>query len=353
MGSGKRFAPYPTSDRLSLSLSAFDDPTRPGQVDFEGIQRESEIEMGKELPIYDVSGLDWARLTFRLEADLDPRELTRILPDTADPKSNAVVLVSLVCKSTKYRHGLRLRPSGEARWVGDAVVSRSDVKGTVQLHPMLVRTTSVPGKRGVDQRPGMILATGDPVALYTDPPNRLIEGAIEVRWQDFAKSKNDWREQHSSDVFHLEPYGAVPVLYLNEGHAQFRQLLDNNSKRGADAALRDVTAAMIAQTTWTQLAVAALGAIEYDEESGEAELPGASWQRDLLIAFLPRMYASIADEMQVRRAAEDFNDPADGLPALMARVGSAVQDLVRTSKHVESAIRAYDEIREKIEEVQE
>ncbi|CAN5346678.1 hypothetical protein BH24GEM3_BH24GEM3_07720 [soil metagenome] len=350
MASGKRFAPYPTSDRLSLSLSAFDDPTSPGQLEFEGIQRKSEI--GIEQSVYDVSDRDWAKLTFRLETDLDPRELTRILPDTADPKSDAVVFVSLVCKSTKYRHGLRLRPSGEARWVGEAVVSRSDVKGTVQLHPMLVRTTRVPGKSGVPHHPGMILATGDPVALYTDPPSRLIEGAIEVRWQDFAKSKNDWREQHSSDVFHLEPYRDAPVLYLNEGHAQFRQLLENDSKRGADAALRDVTAAMIAQTTWTQLAVAALGEIVYDEESGEAELPGASWERDLLVAFLPRMYPSVADEMQVRRAAADFNASTE-LPALMARIGSAVQDLVRTSKHVEGAIRAYDEMREKIEEVQE
>jgi hypothetical protein len=345
MATAKRFAPYPTSDRISLALAAFDDPAKPGEVDFDNVQRTSEFDPSGDLPVYDVSEKKWDKLSFQLTAELATPELDRILGDSGTAE-DLQMIVTIVCKATKFRHGVVLLKSGEGRWVGDAALARNDVRGTVQVNPILVRSTSVPG---TGQQRGTMLATGETVAIYIDPPHRMIEGALEVRWDDFAQSGNDWRKTHPSDVFHLEPYGDAPVLYLNDGHVQMRQLLDNDSKRGADAALRDVTAALIAQTVWTQLAVIALASIDHDPESGNAELPPGGWQRDLLLAFLPRMYPGVADDLQARRAAADL-DSVDGISGLMARVGSAVQDLVRTSKHVESAIRAYDSMRMDFEE---
>lgn len=351
-----RLAPYSISERLELRLSGFDDPTSSEPLEFEEGPPEDRGAFGDFVQrTYDAidTKREWKALSFNLHASLPEDELSRVLPSTSDPADDAALLVSVTCKSTKFRHGVRLDWNGDGSWHGDATIRRSDVEGGVRLRPLLVRATAVPARenddeRGGTQEPGMVIGMGDPVSLHVDEHRSIIDTPIDVKWDRFSRSANDWRRDHDSDVYHLVPQGDVPTLWVNEDIGGLRALLGSETDEGPEAALRDTTAVMIAQSVWIQLAVAAFAAVDFDASTGEAELPSGGWQRDVVTTLLPRMYPGNDEDEQLRLLASDFDDP-DGVQTLMARAGTAVQDLVRTYRYVEFALRAHETLQEEPE----
>lgn len=349
-----RLAPYPISEKLELRLSDWDDPTKDVPIEVQEGEGQNRRAFGEFLQrTYNVVETDppWGTLGFKMHASLPEQELKRVLPDTSDPAEDLTLLVSLACKKAKYRHGVTLEWTGDGTWVGDVSLRKQDVQGTVRLRPMLVRSTALPspkgdgGTSGSPVEPGMMVAMGDPISLYVDEPQNLFDTPIEVRWDVFATSENSWRKAHKSDVFHLEPHGTLPTLTINEGIEGLRRLLDSEGGDGPDAALRDITAVSIAQSVWLQLAVVAFGAVDFDEDTGEAELPTEAWQRDVVETLLPRMYPGPDEEQKLSSLGGDLND-RDGIKTVMERAGSAVQDLIRTYRYVESALRARESLRE-------
>lgn len=351
-----RLAPYAISERLELHLSGLDDPTSPEPLEFEEGPPEERGAFGDFVQrTYDATDPDreWEALSFKLHASLPEDELARILPPTSDPADDAALIVSLSCKSTKFRHGVRLDWAGEGSWHGAATLRRADVEGGIRLRPLLVRATAVPageedGSGANAQEPGMVIGMGYPVSLHVDEHRSIVDTPIDVKWDRFSRSSNDWRREHDSDVYHLEPHGEVPTLWVNEDIGGLRALLGSETDEGPEAALRDTTAVMIAQSVWIQLAVAAFAAVDFDESTGEAELPDGTWQRDVVTTLLPRMYPGNDEDEQLRLLASDFDDPA-GVQTVMGRVGTAVQDLVRSYRYVEFALRAHETLQEEPE----
>lgn len=354
MGKPVRLAPYPISERLELRLSGFDDPTKEGPLEFEEGPPEDRGAFGefvqRTYSVTDATG-DWTALSFNLTASMPEEELSRVLSSTSDPGEDAALVVSMACKATKFRHGIRLDWGDDGSWYGDAILRRADVEGGLRLRPLLVRSTAVPtedeGRAGtrIAQEPGMVIGMGEPVSLHVDERQSIVDTPIDVKWDSFTRSANEWRSDHDSDVYHLEPHGEVPTLWVNEDITGLRALLESEVDEGPEAALRDTTAVMIAQSVWIQLAVAAFAEVDFDERTGEAELPTGSWQRDVVTTLLPRMYPGNDEDEQLRLLASDFADP-DGIQSVMERVGSAVQDLVRTYRYVEFALRAQETLQE-------
>jgi len=334
-----RLAPYATSDGMDIELLDFDDPTQ-GSVRIEPAASGGGFEFSGRTYDFSHPELKWDKLSFRIRVSLDGDELKRILPRTSDPVKDTAVVVSLICPSTKFRHGVKLHPIEEGRWGGDAIVQRLDLKGTVQLRPTLVRTTSIPSGEGEGYGTWVraIIATGPPATMFVDPPIHVLHGAVDVEWEDFTQSSNPWRRNNDADVFNLEPHGESPRLYLNLRYKQLRPLLDTKARRGVDAGLRDLTATAIAQTVWVQLFMAAAGSLEFDQDTGESELPPSGWRRDLIQRFLPYLYPGMDPELQVRQLGQELHE--GGLEPLMAKVGTAAQQMVGTFKMIEAAIRA-------------
>lgn len=360
MSKAVQLYPHRVSTALRLRLADFDDPETGRAVSVHGTRDPgpAEVEDDAAEPergpdAYDACSAagSWRKLTFRLTAELPAAELARVLPSTSDVATDAALVVSITCQATKYRHGVRLARTKAGHWSGHATLQRSDVSGVVALVPRLVRVTGIPASEDlpVATRVGSVLATGDSVALYVDvPPSAVLHSTVMTAWEDFADSDHAWRREHSDDVFHLEPYGAVPRLYLNSHYAQLRQLLESEAKRGPEASLRDLTAAMIAQPALLQLATVALTSLEPDEDSGAVQSP-SGWRGDLLASVLPRLYPEEASaDARLRRAAREVRD-ADGAPGVQARLGSVVQDMIAAFKTIEAAARAHEASREREE----
>ena len=343
-----RLSPYPLSESLSLELSEFDDPTNGEAVAVEVIRPDPTLDfLEQAATAYDAAAVPWNKLGFRMTASLPASDLEDVTPPGTDVRKDLCLLVSVMCPATKYRHSVTLTSKGPAKWTGAFVLQRHDVKGQVFLRPLLVRRTALLGEEGdgsLVQRAGSIIAQGAPRPIYVDPIVRDLRTLADVEWEDFSQSLNDWRRAHHTDLYHLELYLDRPKLFLNSANPQMRTLLESEQRTGVDAALRELLATVVAQSTWLQLAVAALASIEYDESEGVASLPGSLWMDALLRVYLPQLYPHLTEDVQLREAAQDVRDPSS-YQALVGKLGSVVQGSTEAWRAMELALRAREQDR--------
>jgi hypothetical protein len=348
--------PYEVSERLILRLSDFDDPSTGTPVSVRELN-SARAANGEALDdggpaAYDATKSDqWKKLTFKLTVTLVDGELERILPPTSDVRNDTSLVVLITCPLTRYRRGIRLRQNSSGQWVGHATIQRDDVRGSLTLRPQLVRVSSIAetGELPYATREGALIALGELVPIYIDalPPSlgSGLSASVAMAWEDFANSDDPWRREHSDDVYHLEPFGPEPRLWLNSRYSQLRELLESAAKRGREAALRDMFGILVAQPVWLQLCMTAISALEVDEDSGGVSSP-SGWRGDLASMVLPRLYPEEPDpEERLRRAASESRE-ADGSASLASRLGTVVQGLLTSYKTVELTLRTFENVRD-------
>lgn len=342
-----RISPFAFSDGIQLALSDFDDPVSGHQV--------SPVTRGAlggdgDLPMtYDVSAEPpWRKLTLGLSAQISEIELRRVVPPGRDAKHDVSLVVSIACPSTKCRHGAMLAPKSAGVWAGHATLSREDVRGVVSLRPMLVLTprSSKPSlEAGYANRRGSVIGRGDPLQLMVDASALSpTQALVTTVWEDFSSSENSWRREHSNCLFHLEPYSDRPRLFLNARYSELREILNSEAERGAEAAVRDLTAALIADSVWVQLAVVAASAATVEEDDS-VTITGAEWKRLLVENLLPALYPDEGSAGErLRRLGADLHE-GTGAESLVSRIGTVVQEMVATHRVVEAAVRAHEVLR--------
>jgi len=358
MSKAVQLYPHAVAATLDLRLRDFDDPATGRAIAAVEIRRSAEGDeesSSDQIAGYDVSSVsEWRKLSFRVTAELSREELQRVLPPTSSFETDATMVVLMTCPSTKFRHGVRLRHLKDGIWSGTVAIQRDDVKGVITLRPQLARATGIPA---ADDLPfatsaRSLVAVGEPVSLYVDVDTGggrgLLQSTVMIAWEDFANSDHAWRREHSDDLFHVEPFGTEPRLYLNSRYAQLREIMESDAKRGSEAALRDMMAVMIAQPALLQLATAAITGLEVDEDSGSVEVP-SGWRANLLASVLPRLYPEEpSPEDRLQRAAQEVRE-SDGAASLLARLGSVIQELTSSYKTVETALRTHEAARDREE----
>lgn len=337
----KTLTPYEFS--WDLQVRPYDpyDPTQ-DNIDIKWSERLSEDGEIQELDLTHVDH-DWRELVFELRADLAQSELDRILPEASDPVTDTMLLTSVRCAATKYRRIAILDPIDKGAWKGSIHLYRDDVRSVVELHTFLVRSTSIPTGGMPDGRVanerGSIIAEAKVIRLVVEEANKPVKGAPHVAWEDFTQSDHPWRRAHSSDLCYFEADGHEPTLWLNSSYREFREVLHSSAERGVGAAVRYLSNAMLAQNVWSQVILAAVAGIVVDESTGAVDAP-QDWRRDVLLGLLPRMFPETpSDEQQMRQAAEMLRSP-DQVGTFVARMGSAVQEVVGAGKLFQMAVRA-------------
>jgi hypothetical protein len=341
-----RISPFAVSDGIQLSLSDFDDPVSGRPV--------SSVTRGAlggdgEPTVYDVSAEPpWRKLTLGLTANVSETELRRVLPPGLASKHDVSLVVSIACPSTKFRHGATLGAKSAGTWAGHLTLSREDLRGVVSLRPLLVLTprSSKPLlEAGYAHRGGSVIGRGDTLQLMVDASALSpTQALVTTVWEDFSSSENSWRREHSNSLFHLEPYSDRPRLFLNARYSELREILNSEAERGAEAAVRDLTAALIADSVWVQLAVVAASAATIEEDDS-VTITGAEWKRLLVENLLPALYPDEANAAErLRRLGADLHE-GTGAESLLSRIGTVVQEMVATHRVVEAAVRAHEVLR--------
>lgn len=307
-----------------------------------GIRVEREDEIGQERWDLVEAKPTWNGVELDLAFTLTAEQLVEIVPDPATCHDDLVGIVSVMCASTNYRRGVRLLPGAEGEWRGTLLLPREDVYGLVELTPTVVRSRPAPAD--TDPRfasfPGAVLATGKAVQLICDRSGRRYDGSMEYVWEDFAQSKNSWRKARKDDVFHLEP-GDTPTLFLNLRWPFLKPLLDFEGRSGTGAAMRDLTAATIAQGAWTQLFATAVASIVRDEDA--YDVPGEVWRKDLVNVVLAEAYAELPADQRMGMAYEEWHDGATVGP-LMSKIGAVAQSRATLGRLMDRAAKAMEAV---------
>jgi hypothetical protein len=291
----------------------------------------------------------WRSLHLTLEANLPIDELGKILPEGSSAKENTILLVSVHCAATMLRQVVVLGFAGDARWRGEFTLRKAEVRGTVRFRCRLVRRTEIPGTTEAGAVPvarhrAAVIAEARDLSLIVDESHRSIGGPLKITWEDFRRSDNSWRHDHPADVFHLEPYGSEPVLWLNARYEKLRAALHSRTAYGADAAVRYLGNALLAQTAWVQLFVASLGGAMKDETLDAVENPPEAWKKGVLTKFLPRMFPELPESDRLAHAFDELTSP-DQVGSVVSLLGTAAQEVMATYRQVESAIRAAEHSR--------
>ena len=335
-----RLYPHDVATGLQLRLLDAFDTVNEETVDLSGVMENDDDE---PFVSYDVSdpSLGWTELSLSLEADLASDELKSVLPKGGDPSKDLALVVSVRCAATKTRDAFFLEHVQTGKWEGDILLRRANARGSVDIVPMLARTTARPGKSGssvaVDR--SAIVAQGSGLRFVVDRSDGPIHGDIDFKWEDFRKSESSWRRDHDSDVFHLDPSREQPQLFLNTRYRKLKAALLDNKRSGVDAVVRNLSNAALAQSVWIQLFVVAAGSIRLDREDGNVEPPAEEWKRHVLRRFGGLIFPERNEADRLRAFAEQMNS-GDQIGTLMSKAGSAAQEIVGTYKLVESAIRA-------------
>src|SRR6267143_405859 len=191
-----RILPFPSSEGLVLSLTNFDDPSEGREI----TPVDGGMSGGTELvSSYDlVTDPPWKKLTMRITAKLPTSELERVVPEACDRTRDLVLVVSVACPATKYRHGIALTPGSDGTWSGLLTLVRADLSGVLILKPSLTLasgTPEPPARRQLDR--GTVVARGQPVRLIIDGHAQQNVGALVVTlWEDFSASESIWRREH-------------------------------------------------------------------------------------------------------------------------------------------------------------
>jgi hypothetical protein len=333
-----RFEPYVISHDVVLRISDPYDPTNEDH-DF-GWRHSGDID--DPLLTFDLTGdHKWSELRASVEASLAPEEIKRILPPTSMVEKDSMLLLSIRCPATKLRQTIRLEYAPIGRWRGEIQLRRSTVRSAVELYPLLVRTSTIPGEPvlpGLARTTSAIIADGGGVRLRIDASEPSLKGALSVEWEDFRESRNTWRKAHASDLFHLDLDGSEPKVWLNSAYSSVKSSLHSTTVKGPEAMIRHLVNALIAQTVWMQLFVAATGSLVHDEDLGEIQgMDG--WRGRVLADLTSKIMPERAEEDRIPELVDRFRSQ-EQIAALLSEAGTAVQGMLPTYQLVEKAIRA-------------
>lgn len=344
--------PHRVTRAIELLLSDFDDPLSEGRI---VVEKPKPVEVAGSTTtsqVYTVQGEQdhWKRLSFDIEARIPQDQLDWLLPAGTRLSSATRLVVLLTCRSTKFRHGVRLEPHDRGVWRGSVALAREDVVRSVFLTPQLLLSQDIDtgGDSSYATTRSSIIGVGDRIRIDLSRPISGEASPVEVFWEDFESSANPWRRSHAEDVFSLA-IEERPVVYLNSRYSELRDILESTAKRGQQAAQRELTAALIAQPVLVQLSSIALLAVESEDDSDAPSIPGG-WRGDLVNALIPVLYPGMPNtDVAMRRLAEETRD-SYARADLFSRLGSCVQRMISTQHAVETAIRAFEAGRGEVEQ---
>lgn len=214
-------------------------------------------------------------------------------------------------------------------------LDRDEYRGTVNLEPYLVRSDNRDsGPTNCASKAGSRLANGEPWVVRLDEPTDG-GGLLMPIIEDFEDTDRLPDDNHIHHLSLDEPRN--PQLYLNRGHPQVVNVLENEGATGGPPRLRDVLYDYIEHSVWTQLLIQT--ARDTDTDTGETK---HSWQDDVLEIFIDDLYPELDEDMAAVQLATDVRS-AEDLPALVQKIEQAVHqryDIPQdTTKLIEEAIQ--------------
>ena len=284
-----------------------------------------------------LAGLEaWQEASFSIQVKDASRQVEAMLVDGEDPELEAQVILLLRNPRSRLRKAIPLELKNDNCYEGSFSLARADWVGSVAVEAVAVRATSRDEKFGFATRAGQRIAGSCKWSLYIDDRPIMPGGAIDGQWRDFANDDNPELRSRSECGWYLDLTDHErPTLFLNEGVAGLRRILEVTAIKGRSAYLRDVSSHSILSPALLEMAVFAVNS---SRGGGLSEL--ADWRRGLLVAL-----AKLCDGKSEEAKIESWlaaNDP-DAIRSVLCDLTTAVQRYLGTFGKIEKLLRSLED----------
>jgi hypothetical protein len=274
-----------------------------------------------ERRVLELSGERFNTAALRLAVTVEAALLEASFPpdERAHPPGRVVVLAT--CAATRVRRSIILSDGvlAAGRLEGTIELYARDLSGTMELVPMLLRSTErVGADDGYASAAWTRLASGRAIEVRIDAARPLHGEYLDIRYESFAE-KGPPQFTYASALYQLDCNGDAPVLWLNTDHQRVAAVLEAAGTVGRAARLRDLLFQHMSVSIWTQLFWrSAHAVVETSETLYE-------WQDAVLARLLPKLYRDVPDpESRIEALREELDqDRADDVTA---RLDLVLQD---------------------------
>ena len=311
------------------------------EVSFEGICLDGEA----------VSVSDWVdsghlSINLAISDSWEKAEFDIQVKDTNDQVSEALlpgesldhdvsVVVATRNKMSRLRSGVSLLRQGDG-WAGTFELSRAEQFGVARLQVFAVRGRDGEGDPvGKAWRRGEQISDSESWSVYTDEKLQMPGGAIANEWRDFSADESPEELRNRKDCsWHLDlSDSSRPRLYLNEGIAGLRKLLESDASKGKTAYLRESLVGSILQPVLQSLAVNIIADGEYAsfEEMDD-------WQQKFMLS-MARQSGNASEEETLKNWLTDWSDTSK---AVLHDLQTAVQRYLSVAGGTKKLIRSFE-----------
>lgn len=263
---------------------------------------------------------EWERILLFARLLLPVDVIEQVFPDDERETPPAKLYLAVRCRETILREQVSVAESPAAdKWIEVSfTLSKSDLRGEVDIVPYLVRTTDrsdgVSGRFATEANARV--AGGQRYTLVVDDPDDDGSPAIDGEEMSFSEAEHlpDGGELYYLD-FRNE---ARPKLWINADYPRVAGVLQSRGSVGAEPRMRDVVLDQVQYAVWTQLTVRAGCAVEEDGTTPY------EWQETVVKMIAREMY-DVNDETEAALALRRAVSDPEQLPEFTSRLDRELQ----------------------------
>lgn len=275
----------------------------------------------------------WDTLHLRLEIRIPDGLLGKVFPEFDDIPG--MLVVAAHCRTTYLREGIVVEdePIRSGTYTRDVELSSDSVAGSLDLRPLLVRTTDTDVGDEYATEAGVFVADGPRGRVDFEDDDAGDESLLEVRPRTFSEEDDDSRFPPEDRLHYLdlESDPGRPIVWVNDDHTQVASLMAGDGGSQYDRLTRDLVWNQVMSPVWTRLVTVA--AIEYDADTDEWD---PEWQAAVFEDLHNELYDDLTPEKAAERLQEDLTKaPVDATRRVEDAVQSVLDPATCYTKHIQ------------------
>jgi len=314
-----RTLPFRYSDSgIDFDIDSYSvDGSKTTEISLKAAQRE--IDLSTALATDENGAANWDELTLYGTLSVSEETISYVFPEEERQSPPGRLYVAIRCHETILRDKLQTETQFNGAGVYDVFIRlpKEQVRGTVEIHPYLVRTEEGESGGSYASTKNVRLASGENYSVVIDRPEDEEPPSIDGEEVSFSQA------DHLPDgdrLYYLDFRNERrPKLWVNGDHPRITDVLQTKGSVGSEPRMRDVILDQISYGVWTQLLVRAATAID---QNGEVQY---AWQETVIETFAPNLYDIDDSENATQKLRREIRDP-EGLPQLMARLDGELQE---------------------------
>lgn len=263
----------------------------------------------------------WSTTTLSGQIEVPDHVVSTVFPEEERDNPPAKLYVAVRCHDTIYRDRsvVSEAPTPSGTYDVDVDLEWSNLRGTVELRPYLVRTERGSESSDYATKPNVRLADGKIYTILLDSSEREEQAFIDGEEISFSQSSHlpDGEKLYYLD-FRNE---SQPKLWINSDNPRITDILQSDGSVGAAPRMRDVILDQISHGVWTQLIVRAACAVDHE---GKMDY---EWQQTVIESFGRELYEVEDTTEAALRIRDEIND-TEKLSHLMERINNELQEYI-------------------------